>query len=94
MKSYAAEDKNGPIVRGDTGPGGSSCVVMASEGFNGPVVRGDTGPGGSSCVVMATEDFNGPVVRGDTGPGGSSCKTPIYTFVMRILVADSVGAIM
>jgi hypothetical protein len=94
MKSYAAEDKNGPIVRGDTGPGGSSCVVMASEGLNGPVVRGDTGPGGSSCVVMATEDFNGPVVRGDTGPGGSSCKTPIYTFVMRILVADSVGAIM
>ena len=41
MKSYATEDKNGPVVRGDTGPGGSSCVVMASQGFDGPVLRGD-----------------------------------------------------
>jgi hypothetical protein len=47
----ATEGMNGPVVRGDTGPGGSSCVVMATEGMNGPVVRGDTGPGGSSCIV-------------------------------------------
>jgi len=47
----ASEGMNGPVTRDDTGPGGSSCVVMASEGMNGPVTRDDTGPGGSSCTL-------------------------------------------
>lgn len=54
----ATEGMNGPVVRGDTGPGGSSCVVMATEGMNGPVVRGDTGPGGSSCIFTLWNKVN------------------------------------
>jgi len=76
MLNYATEDKTGPILRDDTGPGGSSCVVMATGGLDGPVLRDDTGPGGSSCVVMANGGINGPVLRDDTGPGGSSCTSP------------------
>lgn len=62
MLNYATEDKTGPILRDDTGPGGSSCVVMATGGLDGPVLRDDTGPGGSSCVVMANGGLNGPVL--------------------------------
>ena len=65
MQFYAVDNKNGPVSRDDTGPGGITCnlptflhkanisgIVMSADEKNGPVSRDDTGPGGITCIVM------------------------------------------
>ena len=65
MQFYAVDNKNGPVSRDDTGPGGITCnshiplrqanfsgIVMSADDKNGPVSRDDTGPGGITCIVM------------------------------------------
>jgi hypothetical protein len=48
--AQAVEDKNGPINRGETGPGGGTCILQAVEDKTSPVNPGETGPGGGTCT--------------------------------------------
>jgi hypothetical protein len=67
MQFYAADNKNGPVSRDDTGPGGITCNITLT------VLQ----EANLSGIVMSTDTKNGPVSRDDTGPGGITCNTII-----------------